>query len=145
MYLFVLTLKLDGWRYERSNALLRLIFLKGVPDVIKEALAKAGLTEEQVLADPSLAKDILYDIPISSVQLTGRADPNISAPKGLSHHVAIKYNQETGKFEVGTRSIIFRASKKKAAYIFPSVSWKPFVVQFFFFPDLPFLRVSLLK
>jgi hypothetical protein len=72
-------------------------------------LAKAGLTEEQVLADPSLAKDILYDIPISSVMLTGKPDPNISLPQSLSHHVAIKYNPTTGKFEVGFISVFMIA------------------------------------
>lgn len=73
--------------------------LEGVPDVIKEALAKAGLTEEQVLADPSLAKDILYDIPLDTILLAGKPDPNISLPHSSRHHVAIRYNQNTGKFE----------------------------------------------
>jgi len=33
--------------------------LEGIPEVIREAFAKAGLTEEQVMKDPSLAAGIL--------------------------------------------------------------------------------------
>lgn len=81
--------------------------------MVKEALAKAGLTEEQVMADPSLAKDILYEIPLDRVLhegefcsgnlvnfFLGKADPNISLPQSTSHHVAIRYNPATGKFDV---------------------------------------------
>jgi len=73
--------------------------LEGVPDVVKEALAKANLTEEQVMANPELAKDILYDIPLAAVVKGGKADPQISLPTSTAHHVSIKYNPETGKLE----------------------------------------------
>eukprot|EP01126_Amoeba_proteus_P065905 TRINITY_DN944_c0_g1_i12.p1 TRINITY_DN944_c0_g1~~TRINITY_DN944_c0_g1_i12.p1 ORF type:complete len:303 (-),score=67.16 TRINITY_DN944_c0_g1_i12:101-1009(-) len=73
--------------------------LEGVPDIVKNALAKAGLTEEQVLANPSLAKDILYKIPLEFVLREGKADPNISLPIRSTHHVSITFNQQTGKFE----------------------------------------------
>jgi len=69
--------------------------LEGVPEVIKEALAKAGLTEEQVLKNPELAKDILASLNPDDLI----AKPSISQPTSVSHNFSIKFNAETGKFE----------------------------------------------
>lgn len=40
---------------------------EGIPDAVREAIEKAGLTEEQVLKDPSLAKDVLYQLSLEDV------------------------------------------------------------------------------
>jgi len=73
--------------------------LEGVPEVIRQAIAKAGLTEEEVMANPDLAKKILYEVPLAAVVKAGKEDPNISLPKSVTHHVSIRFNAETGKFE----------------------------------------------
>jgi len=73
--------------------------LEGVPQVIREAIAKAGLTEEQVMADPSLAKDLLYEIPIDVVLRQGHVDPDISLPTNVAHNFSIRFNEQTKKFE----------------------------------------------
>jgi len=70
--------------------------LEGVPDAVVKALQEAGLTEEQVLAKPELAVDVLYKLNYWDVV---RSNISVGAPTKITHNVAIRFNKDTGKFE----------------------------------------------
>jgi len=69
--------------------------LEGIPDAVREAFANAGLTEEQVMKDPSLAAGILEKFTLDDF----KPKLDVSAPISATHNISIKFNPETGKFE----------------------------------------------
>jgi hypothetical protein len=52
------------------------------------------------MQNPELARDILYKLSLRDVLKCGVEDANISKPTNPIHLVSIKFNTETGKFEV---------------------------------------------
>jgi len=72
--------------------------LEGVPEVVKKAVQEAGLTEEQVLANPDLAKEILYKLDLDEVA-NAETVKHISTPTASAHRLSITINPNTGKFE----------------------------------------------
>jgi len=69
--------------------------LEGIPPEVRKAFEDAGLTEEQVLQNPSLAVDILSKFSLDDF----KPKLQVSAPLSSSHNISIKFNRETGKFE----------------------------------------------
>lgn len=74
---------------------------QGIPPAVRKALEDAGLTDEQVFANPDCAKDVLYKLDLHEILSGLNADDSyISPPINPRHNLHITFNPETGKFEV---------------------------------------------
>jgi len=70
---------------------------KGIPQAVEEAILKAGFTVEQVTKDPSLVKDLLYNLDYGAVKESTQLQ--VSAPTNFHRDFSIKYDPKTGKVE----------------------------------------------
>jgi len=92
---------------------------EGVPQAVLDALREAGITEKQALENPTAVSDLLYKLNLQDV-LNEEPSPtaregavgSISPPTKVAHHVSIKLNKETGKFE-GIPPVILDAMEKQ--------------------------------
>jgi len=69
--------------------------LQGVPPIVYEEITKAGYTVEQVIADPLLIKDLLYNMDYE--KLKEAASP-FSKPIQVHHDFSISFDPSTGKW-----------------------------------------------
>lgn len=87
---------------------------------MRQAIEEAGYTDEQVFADPTCIQEILYKLNLEEV-LAGLNAPDayISTPTESQHVLSIKFNPETGKFEVLSTSLVtsFASSNFPGAFL----------------------------
>lgn len=50
---------------------------QGIPESVRQAILNAGFTEEQVMADPTLVKDLLYTLDLEEVISGARMFPSL--------------------------------------------------------------------
>lgn len=70
---------------------------EGIPDAMREAIRKAGFTEEQIGEKPELAKNVLYELRLDEVLRD--AAIYISEPTHPTHNASITFNKATGEYE----------------------------------------------
>jgi hypothetical protein len=96
----------------------------GVPQPILDAIKNAGYTMKQVLADPMLVKNLLYNFDYDSLKPNA---PQISTPTNFSHDFSIKINPQTGEVMGAPQEIL--DAIKNAGYTMDQVLKKPELVK----------------
>lgn len=105
---------------------------EGIPEEVRKAITDAGLTEEQVMQNPELARDILYKLSLSDVLKSTPVE--ISNPTNARHLFAIRFNKETGKFE-GIPEVILKLLTEKGLTVEQCVQ-NPSLASFLYDLDL---------
>eukprot|EP01126_Amoeba_proteus_P065910 TRINITY_DN944_c0_g1_i9.p1 TRINITY_DN944_c0_g1~~TRINITY_DN944_c0_g1_i9.p1 ORF type:complete len:147 (-),score=11.83 TRINITY_DN944_c0_g1_i9:68-508(-) len=93
---------------------------EGIPQKVRDTILAAGFTEEQVMDDPSLVKDLLYTLDLEEVLSSSL---NISLPSNVEHLVSIKINPETGKLEVNI-FLIWYLTVRRGFQISSKMHWR---------------------
>jgi stalled ribosome rescue protein Dom34 len=69
--------------------------IQGLPTVIRDAINKKGITDEQIIRDPSIVQDLIYSFTLEEVLKDHL--PKISKPFGVTHDFSITYDSKTGQ------------------------------------------------
>jgi len=69
--------------------------IQGLPTVIREAITKKGITDQQIIKDPSIVQDLIYSFTLEEVLKDHL--PKISKPFGVTHDFSISYDSKTGQ------------------------------------------------
>jgi len=71
--------------------------IQGLPTVIREAINKKGITDQQIMQDPSIVQDLIYSFTLEEVLKDHL--PKISTPFGVTHDFSITYDSRTGRVQ----------------------------------------------
>jgi len=69
--------------------------IQGLPSVIRDAINKKGITDQQIMSDPSIVQDLIYSFTLEEVLKDHL--PKISKPFGVTHDFSITYDSKTGQ------------------------------------------------
>jgi len=68
--------------------------IKGLPTVIREAINKKGITDQQIMQNPDIVKDLIYSFNLEEVLKDNL--PKVSKPFGVTHDFHISYDSKSG-------------------------------------------------
>jgi len=71
--------------------------IQGIPVQLRTAINASGYTDEQIIKNPILIRDLLYSYEMEEVLSHHVSGPVISAPESVSHDFSINYDPETGR------------------------------------------------
>jgi len=95
-----------------------------VPAEILEAIKNAGYTLDQVMKDPMLVKNLLYNFEYDSLKPDA---PKISSPENVAHDFSIQFDPETGEVKGVPQEIL--DAIKNAGYTIQQVMDNPLLVK----------------
>jgi len=66
----------------------------GLPSVIRDALNQKGITDQQIMEDPSIVQDLIYSFTLEEVLKDNL--PKVSKPFAVTHDFSITYDSKSG-------------------------------------------------
>jgi len=99
--------------------------IQGLPAVIREAINKKGITDQQIMADPTIVQDLLYSFNLEEALKDHL--PKISKPFAVTHDFSISYDSKTGEV-TGVPEEVERAIKN-AGHTLQEVIKKPHIIK----------------
>jgi stalled ribosome rescue protein Dom34 len=99
--------------------------IQGLPAAIRQAITKRGITDQQIMADPSIVQDLLYSFNLEEVLKDHL--PKISKPFGVTHDFSISFDSKTGDV-TGVPEEVERAIKN-AGHTLQEVIKKPHIIK----------------
>jgi len=99
--------------------------IQGLPSVIREAITKKGISDNQIIQDPSIVQDLIYSFTLEEVLKDHL--PKISKPFGVTHDFSITYDSKTGQV-IGVPELVELAIKN-AGHSLEEVIKNPMIIK----------------
>jgi stalled ribosome rescue protein Dom34 len=99
--------------------------IEGIPSEIRDAINKRGITDQQIIQDPSIVQDLVYSFNLEDVLKDHL--PKISKPFGVTHDFSVTYDSKTGQVTGVPEAVVLAI--KNAGHSLEEVIKNPHIIK----------------